>query len=86
MMNNIKEMIQLYADDPIKLDDNFDDCIVGVHTDGMLVYDATKIIDVLQDVEEMAEDEAVEHFYYNIECTQHSGGRPIYIFTAHSED
>tara|TARA_X000001382_G_scaffold25371_2_gene15924 strand:- start:1603 stop:1851 length:249 start_codon:yes stop_codon:yes gene_type:complete len=81
MKDNIKELIQLHADDPIKLDDEYDNCIVGVHTDGMLVYDALKIIDALQVIEQMTEDEAVEHFYYNIECTQHSGGRPIYIFT-----
>ena len=48
-------MIQLYADDPIKLDDNFDDCIIGVHTDGMLVYDATQIITEGVDVSALEE-------------------------------
>ena len=94
MKHNIKELIKMRADNPIKLEDKFDDGIIGVNTDGVLVYDADIIIEVLEQdmmVEHCKTEEpncdqcyndATEFFYYNIEGTQHSGGRPIYIFSA----
>ena len=44
-----------------------------------LVYDKDIIFDILVNDEGMSEDEAADHFYYNIMGTYMGEGTPIYI-------
>ena len=44
-----------------------------------LVYDKDLIMDILIDNEGMTEDEAIEHFYYNILGMYMGEGTPVYI-------
>ena len=84
MMNKTNQLIEEYADEnQLQLSSQFDDCIVGVLSDHRLVYSAFKIIEVLQ--QEMSYEDAIEHFYYNIECTTDqdyngSATKPGYIY------
>jgi len=50
-----------------------------------LVYDKDKIMDILVEGEGMSEDEAVDHFYYNIMGTYMGEGTPVYITDYRSE-
>jgi hypothetical protein len=46
-----------------------------------LVYDASRIIEVLMQRDEMTRDEAIEFFEYNIESVKTSeGNHPLYIW------
>ena len=44
-----------------------------------LVYDKDIIMDILVNEEGMSEDEAMDHFYYNIMGTYMGEGTPVYI-------
>lgn len=47
-----------------------------------LVYDASKIIDILMSRDEMTREEAIEFFEYNIECVKTAeGNHPLYIWS-----
>lgn len=60
----------------------FNDCIVGITEDGVLVYSAQMCIDsFIKDG--MEEDEAIEFFHYNtVRAMQHvpKETRPIFLF------
>ena len=78
MNDNLKDFIELYADDDtIKLDD-YNHCIIGIDTNQKIIYDANKIIETL--ASDMKIEEAVEYFYYNIEGSKLGEFNPIYVF------
>jgi hypothetical protein len=54
----------LFLDEPY-----FDEAIVGVvhrFSETVVCYDLNKIIELLMTVDEMSEEDAIEHFHYNI--------------------
>jgi len=62
--------------------DGFDDAIVGVQGYGeesRLVYSADKIIEILMQ-EGMGEEEAQEHFSFNIEGAYMGKRTPLYVW------
>ena len=78
MNDNLKDFIELYADDDtIKLD-GYNHCIIGIDTNQKIIYDANKIIETL--ASDMTTEEAVEYFYYNIEGSKLGEFNPIYVF------
>ena len=56
----------------------FDEVIVGVTLEGQVVYYRDGIIRQLMRVEEMEEEDALDHFYYNVQGSHIEGG-PIFI-------
>jgi hypothetical protein len=56
----------------------FDEVIVGVTLEGQVVYDRDGIIRQLMRVEEMEEEDALDHFDYNVHGSHIEGG-PIFI-------
>ena len=47
MNDNLKDFIELYADDDtIKLD-GYNHCIIGIDTNQKIIYDANKIIEII---------------------------------------
>ena len=62
----IKLLTEHSDDNQLKLDKEFNDCIIGVLSDQRLVYSVYRIIEVLQ--KEMSYMDALEYFNYNIEC------------------
>jgi hypothetical protein len=56
----------------------FDEVIVGVTLEGQVVYDRDGIIRQLMRVEEMEEEDALDHFGYNVHGSHIEGG-PIFI-------
>ena len=67
MVNDkLRQYLADYYYDSLILDNpSFDNSIIGVSTDGKLLYDFKKMIDELVDEEDMTEEEAVDFIEYN---------------------
>ena len=64
MTNKTESLVAEYADqEQMQLSHQYDDCIVGVLSDGRIVYSAFRVLKVLQ--QDMSEEDALDHFYYN---------------------
>lgn len=46
--------------------DNLDECIVGISVDGRVLYDTHRLLYYFTTVEELSEEDALEHINYNI--------------------
>ena len=83
-MNNInseilKSIVSRYEDEDILKADGFDKAIIGVdeHNTIRLIYSYTKIIQILME-DDMTREDAIEHFYYNIQSAWVGEKTPIY--------
>ena len=79
-MNNLQDFVDLYAepDETLKAD-GFDDASIGIDSKQRMVYSIEKILKILQD-DNMTDEEALEHFYYNIAGSYVGDYTPIYIW------
>lgn len=60
-------MLQIYEGEDILTADGFDDAVIGIEdASGRLVYSVSKCIDILVGDEGLTEEEALEHFWYNV--------------------
>lgn len=76
-----REYIYEHNPDAVFLD-GFDDAIAGIaESNGVLValYDESKIIKILMEKEELSYDEAMDHFYFNIEGAYLGENMPIFF-------
>ncbi len=73
MLQKIKEN---FPDEEIMIADGFDDAIIGFTKDMVLVYSVSKCIEIL--CREMSEEDAVDHFYYNVEGSYIGEKTPIW--------
>lgn len=79
-MNNIEDFVDLYAEPEETLKaDGFDDAIIGIDSKQRMVYSIEKILQILQD-DDMSQEDALEHFYYNIDGSYVGDYTPIYIW------
>ena len=69
-MTNLEEIIEQYPDEEILKADGFDNCILGYeyNWDGniRLIYSVKAMLEELVVSEGMTEEDAIEHFEYNI--------------------
>ena len=76
----LEKIIETYPDETFLYPTGFEDCVVGVERDNLiLVMDANKIIDKLITEDDMTEIDAQEFFDYNIAGSK-GEGFPIYIY------
>ena len=62
---NLESILEKYPDETFLKADGFDDAILGVEESSMrLIYSISKCIDIL--MEDMSDEDALEHFYYNV--------------------
>ena len=62
---NLESILEKYPDETFLKADGFDDAILGVGESSMrLIYSVSKCIDIL--MEDMSDEDALEHFYYNV--------------------
>jgi hypothetical protein len=62
--------------------DGFDEAVIGItYTNGTrkVVYDASRMITILMQRDEMTEEDAIEYLEYNVWNTYIGEGTPIYI-------
>jgi hypothetical protein len=78
----MREAIQEQLEPHMMIADGFDDCIIGLAercgSNIVLAYDAKKIFKKLVK-QGMTDDEAVEHFYFNISGAYVGEGTPVFI-------
>lgn len=75
-----EELIALYGED-ILLADGLNEAIIGIDRNSeRIVYSVRKIIDILIIRDHMSEEEALEHFSYNIEGGYVGEQTPIWCY------
>jgi len=80
-MISIECLNENYPDNELVYPTGFEDCIIGVCEDKMiLIMDSDKIIEKLIKEDGMTDIDALEHYTYNIEGSK-GEGFPIYIRT-----
>ena len=57
-----------------------EDCIEGYDKDGRIIYSVHNIIETLMERDEMSEEEAWEHYSFNIEGSYLGEYTPIFIY------
>lgn len=75
----LQEILDYYPEHEFLKMDGYDDCVVGLTDDMVLVYSREKIIKKLAN--EMSLDEAVEFFDFNIGCAYSGENTPLIITT-----
>ncbi|QDP46235.1 MAG: hypothetical protein Unbinned3556contig1001_6 [Prokaryotic dsDNA virus sp.] len=84
MTNKTEHLIAEYADqEQLQLSCQYDDCIIGVLSDGRIVYSVFKILKILQ--QDMCEEDALDHFYYNFDNSK-GDTMPVYMFNLEDYD
>jgi len=71
--------------------DGFDDAIIGLWNDtstgiNRVVYDGTKMVDILTDDDGVPEDQAMEHLQFNTFNAYYGKGTPIYVTVMNREE
>ena len=73
----IEKILEWFPEEEFLKIDGFDDAIIGIEDlDMRLIYSCSKIIEILQ--QDMSEEEAVEHFEYNIKGAWFGDKTPIF--------
>ena len=74
---NLESILEKYPDETFLKADGFDDAILGVDESSMrLIYSISKCIDIL--MEDMSDEDALEHFYYNVSGSYIGEQTPIW--------
>ena len=88
MKNKLNAIFQLAQDSnalkPIGIDgslDGYDEAVIGVSTDGRLVYSVEKMIEILVRDGDMNKLEAIEWLEYNTFNTYVGEMTPIWVYT-----
>jgi hypothetical protein len=77
-MNLLQALIEAYPDTEFLIADGFDDAVIGYHQPSeRLIYSIKKCIEILIK-EGMEEEDALEHFYYNVEGSYVGEKTPIW--------
>ena len=74
---NLESILEKYPDETFLKAEGFDDAILGVDESSMrLIYSISKCIDIL--MEDMSDEDALEHFYYNVSGSYMGEQTPIW--------
>ena len=80
-MSILDQILDYYPDDEFLKADGFDDAVIGVDAVSMrLVYSIEKCIDMLMQ-DDMTEEDALDHFGYNVLGSYVGEQTPIFIYT-----
>jgi hypothetical protein len=76
-MTILSKILDEYPDDGFIMVEGFDKALIGVWSEGRLVYSIDKILEILQ--ETMSDEEAFNFYEDNIECAYVMERGPIFI-------
>jgi hypothetical protein len=76
-MTILSKILDEYPDDGFIMVEGFDKALIGVWSEGRLVYSIDKILEILQ--ETMSDEEAFNFYEDNIECAYVGERAPIFI-------
>ena len=75
----LDKIVENYPDEEILKADGLDGGIIGIEENSMrLVYSKSKVIEILMS-EDMTEEDALEHYYYNIVGAYVGEKTPIFV-------
>jgi hypothetical protein len=75
----LDQIVENYPDEEILKADGLDDGIIGIEENSMrLVYSKSKVIEILMS-EDMTEEDALEHYYFNIVGAYVGEKTPIFV-------
>ena len=81
----LDKIIEFYSDEEIITADGFDEAIIGIEANSMrVIYSTTKCIEVL--MKDMTEEDAIEHFGYNVLRSYVGEKTPIFCDDNFSQD
>ena len=73
----LKNIIENYPEEEFLKADGFDDAIIGIEEPSMrLIYSVSKCLEILR--VDMSEEDALEHFYYNVSGSYVGEKTPIW--------
>jgi hypothetical protein len=79
MSDNLQRICDEFPDEEFTIADGFNDAIIGVEHSAMrVVYSIEKSIEILMS-QGMEEEDAKEHFYYNVEGSYMGKKTPVWI-------
>jgi hypothetical protein len=79
-MNILKAIVEKYSDEEILIADGFDEAIIGIEENTFrLIYSVTKCLEIIE-AQGMPEEDALEHFYFNIHGSYIGEKTPIFCF------
>jgi len=83
-MSKLDQIIEIYPDESFLKADGYDDAIIGVTTNKtsgvlLLVYSKTLCIEIMIDEMGMEYEDAVEHYYFNVEGSYVGEQTPIFV-------
>lgn len=79
-MNMLNKIIDTYYDEEFLKADGFDDAVVGVSSNMILIYSIDKCIEILMLDHKMDYADALEFFYFNVEGSFVGDKTPIFIY------
>jgi hypothetical protein len=79
-MKVLEALIEAYPDEELLIADGFDEAILGIEENTMrIIYSVSKCLEIIE-AEGMPEQEALEHFYYNVHGSYVGEKTPIFCF------
>lgn len=75
----LDKIIEWFPEEEILKADGFDEAIIGIDDTSMrLIYSVNKCIGILVSEEDLTEEEALEHFHYNVKGSWVGKKTPIW--------
>jgi hypothetical protein len=79
-MKILDALIEIYPDEDLLIADGFDEAILGIEENTMrVIYSVSKCLEIIE-AEGMPEQEALEHFYFNVQGSYVGEKTPIFCF------
>lgn len=80
-MNNLDTILEIASDSEFLKADGLDEAVIGYDdTSDRLIYSMTKVIDILIINDGLTEEDALEHYYYNIHGSYVGDKTPIWCY------
>jgi hypothetical protein len=79
-MTTLEAIVTKFYGEDILIADGFDEAVIGIEENTMrLIYSVTKCLEIIE-AQGIPEEEALEHFYYNVHGSYIGEQTPIFCF------
>ena len=79
-MKKFEALIEKYPDEELIIADGFDEAILGIEKNtSRIIYSVSKCLEIIEAMG-FPEQEALEHFYFNVHVSYTGEKKPIFCF------
>ena len=79
-MKILESLIEIYPNEELLIADGFDEAVIGIEENTMrIIYSVSKCLEIIE-ANGMPEEEALEHFYFNVHGSYVGDKTPIFCF------